>query len=354
MSGYRSTFAYRTNTPYEEPVERRRGYTEPHLTAAEHATVVGGVSLATACLARPLAKLDQLYFLSDVPGESTRIFLSDKRAQFFRVLFGTRWWAGPSLLAATADHVFFLGAFLGLREGLRRQHPGGGNGLHGAAAGALTGLGYAALHHPYDVLRATADAQVGRRFRGPLDVLRTALRERPAVLRQLYKGFGAAACGRVLQFTCALGTYNALRYDGVYRGTVVLFLYCQAGVFLGTLAQYPFLAARQQLHMRAALHPRAGRQSYRALFAEMRRRHGITKVFEGFFSAKPFLRAVPTALLLTGYDLGVRRYTEALHPERRAAAQPQQALGCVGESRLPAYEFVQAPRMREGIAAASE
>lgn len=340
---YHSTYRTRTPTAYQEPLAHRQGYTEPQLTTREHATVIVGCSATCAVLTVPIAKLDNFYFMSDVPGESSRIYMSDKRAQFFRVVFHTRWWHGRSVPWMAADYASGLALFLALRHQLEHVAPAWSNQRRGFVAGAAAGSVYATLRQPYDMLRATADATTGpRQFRGAADVLFTALRERPAVLKGIYRGFSVALYGRSAQFALQFGLYNWLRYDGVYRGPVVLFLYCHVATFLGLVAQYPVHSLRQQLHLANTL-TKGRPQSYRSLILDLRRRHGITKVYDGFFKAKPFLNAVPPALLMCLYDVCARRYTESLHPEATAKPVHEQSLTSVTVpshvKSNPAYEF---------------
>ncbi|EPY24738.1 hypothetical protein AGDE_12196 [Angomonas deanei] len=200
------------------------------------------------------------------------------------------------------------------------------------------------VHHPFDVLRATADARQGPRlFTGPWDVLKTALKERPAVLLGLYKGFAMNGMSTSLRYSTQFGVYNALRYDGVYRHPLVLFAYCHMGAFLGMLIQYPFLAIKQQLRIVNSLNGGKYPHNYRSYISQVKRQHGVTKLFEGFFTGKPVLNAVPPALLMTLYDIGVRRYTEYLHPELRTVATPEQSLMHIKSPSYPvtdsSYEF---------------
>lgn len=340
---YHSTYRHRTPTAYQEPIAHRQGYTEPHLNTAEHTAIIASCAATCAVLTVPIAKLEQFYFLSDVPGESSRIYMSDKRAQFFRVLFSTRWWQGRSVPFLTLDYAFPLALFVTLRQQLTVVAPTWTNRRRGFIAGAATGAVYATLRHPYDVLRATADASAGPRpFRGAADVFMTALRERPAVLKGLYRGYSVALCGRTAQFGLQFGLYNWLRYDGVYRSPVMLFLYCHAATFLGLAAQYPVQALRQQLYLANTL-TKGRPQSYRSLVMDLRRRHGITKVYDGFFRSKPFLNAIPPALLMCLYDVGTRRYTEYRHPELMAKPVHEQSLTSVAAPThvraASSYEF---------------
>ncbi|RNF26166.1 solute carrier family 25 (mitochondrial adenine nucleotide translocator), member 4/5/6/31 [Trypanosoma conorhini] len=339
-AGYHPSYALRTAAEFEEPRVRVQGYTEPRLTRVQHSAVVLGVSAATALLKRPLVKMDAFYFLSDVPGESNRIYASDKRAQFFRTIFSVRWFSGQPLLWSMLEYVFLLASFTWLRERL----PWGGNTLRGFAAGGLAGVMYAAVRHPYDVLRTTSEAVGGpKKFKGVGDVVKTALREKPSVLLGVYRGVTAVACGRLVQFGAQFGVYNATRYDGVYHHTCMLFLYCHLGAVLGLFLQYPFLSVKQQLHLRNQF-TRGRPHTYRSYIREVRARHGITKVFDGFFTSRPMLNAVPAALLMTLYDVCTRSYTEFIHPElRKLHAEVDQpifsASGASYASSLPAYEF---------------
>lgn len=331
--GYTPTFPLRTNKPYKDPLENRQGYTPLNLTLAQHAAVILGSAATVAVLNRPVTKLEHFYFLSDVPGESNRIFMSDKRAQFFRVLFGTNWLSGRSTAWGAADHAFGPALFLCFRDWLNERSGvaaavagTSANTRNGFIAGGATGAAYAALRHPYDVLRATAEAPNGpKQFRGAWDVLWTALRERPAVLTGLYRGISAVALGRSLQFGAQFGLYNSLRFDGVYRGSVVLFIYCHVAAFIGIALNYPFLAIRQQLRIANAA-TRGQHLTYRSLFLELRRRHGVTKVYDGFFSSRPWLNALAPAMVMFLVDVGTRRYTEYLHPARRQTAVAEQSL----------------------------
>lgn len=346
-SGYHSTYGLRTNTPYQQPIAHRQGYTEPRLSANEHAAIIASCSTACACVTVPITKLGHFYFLSDVPGESSRIFMSDKRAEFFRVLLDTHWWRGRSVLWLTLEYGVLLALFAATRGWLERARHGPtsqwSNRTRGFVAGAASGAVYAALRHPHDVLRATAEAPTGpRAFSGPADVLLTALREKPRVLLGLYRGFSVALLGRTAQFAVQFGLYNWLRYDGVYRHWLVLFAYCHAATFLGMAAQYPVHCLRQQLHIINTT-TRGRPQTYRSLFVDLRRRHGITKLYEGFFKGKPFLNAVPMALLMAGYDTCTRRYTEHRHPEATARPTHIQAITSIAtaahSTTPPPYEF---------------
>ncbi|ESS65356.1 hypothetical protein TCDM_06278 [Trypanosoma cruzi Dm28c] len=339
-TGYHPVFAPRFAGKFEEPLVRVQGYTEPRLTFVQHAAVVLGVSATTAFLRHPIVKFDSFYFLSDVPGESNRIYASDKRAQLFRTLFSVRWFSGPSALWSMSEYVFLLAIFTWLREVLSW----GNNTPRGFAAGSLTGVAYAAVRHPYDVLRATSEATGGpKKFKGVGDVFRTALREKPSALLGLYRGFASAACGRLLQFGAQFGVYNATRYDGVYRQTCVLFFYCHLGAILGLFLQYPLLSVKYQLHMRNQF-TKGRPHTYRSYILEVRARHGISKIYDGFFNSRPILNAVPAALLMTLYDVCARRYTEFLHPElQKVHGEVDQPIFGVRSapyaSSLPKYEF---------------
>ncbi|XQJ28875.1 Mitochondrial carrier protein, putative [Leishmania guyanensis] len=344
--GYRSTFGYRTATPYQEPIAHRQGYTETQLTTRQHGAVIVGCSTACAFVTVPIAKLDRFYFLSDVPGESGRIYMSDKRAQFFRVVLHTRWWQGRSVVWLAADYGFLLATFAMLRHWLETATVTAqwNSRRRGFVAGAVTGVLYATMRHPYDVLRATAEALAGpHQFRGAADVLVTALRERPRVLLGVYRGFSVAVLSRSLQFALQFGLYNWMRYDGVYRHSMVLFLYCHLATFLGVVAQYPVHSLRQELRVLNAA-TRGRPKSYRSLFLDLRRRHGITKLYDGFFRSKPILNAVPMALLMTAYDMCTRRFTEYLHPEATAVPTHTQSFTSVAAppyvTHPPPYEFV--------------
>ncbi|ESL06532.1 hypothetical protein TRSC58_05792 [Trypanosoma rangeli SC58] len=339
-AGYCPSYPSRFAAEFKEPLVRVRGYTEPKLTPVQHSAVVLAASAITALLKRPIVKMDSFYFLSDVPGESNRIYASDKRAQFFRTLFGIRWFAGPPILWSMSEYVFLLASFTWLRERL----PWDSSILRGFAAGGLTGVAYTAVRHPYDVLRATSEA-VGhpKKFKDVRDVVKTALREKPSVLLGVYRGVTAVAVGRLVQFGAQFGVYNATRYDGVYRHTCMLFLYCHLGATLGLLLQYPFLSIKHQLHLRNQF-TRGKPHTYRSYILEVRARHGITKVFDGFFTSRPMLNAVPAALLMTLYDVCTRRYTEFLHPKlRKVHAEVDQSMfsasGAPYASSFPAYEF---------------
>ncbi|KEG10786.1 solute carrier family 25 (mitochondrial adenine nucleotide translocator), member 4/5/6/31 [Trypanosoma grayi] len=341
-AGYHTSFAFRHAAEFRDPQVRVHGYTEPCLTPAQHAAVIAGVSLTSACLKRPIVKLDAFYFLSDVPGESNRIYASDKRAHFFRTLFSMRWFTGQPILRSAAEYILLLALFTRLREWLKRA----GGVAAGLAAGGLTGVAYTALRHPYDVLCATAEAAVGpKKFGGARDVLLTALREKPSVLLGIYRGVTVAACGRMMQYGAQFGVYNATRYDGVYHHTALLFLYCHFGAFLGLVLQYPFMSVRHQLYMRNQF-TRGKPHTFRSYIAEVRVRHGITKIYDGFFTSRPILNAVPPALMMTLYDVCVRRYTEYLHPELQKlhgeVDQPLYSSRKVPYAEsLPKYEFEQ-------------
>ncbi|ORC91067.1 uncharacterized protein TM35_000074910 [Trypanosoma theileri] len=351
-AGYHTSFGYRTAGEFTDPLLRVRGYTEPQLTSPQHAAVILAVSFVTACLKQPIAKLESFYFIADVPGESNRIYGSDKRAHFFRTLFSTRWFTGHSILWNTSEYVFLLSVFTTLRNALslsesdKKTNRNNNNTARGFIAGGLTGLAYAAVRHPYDVLRATADVVEGpKQFKSAGDVLKTALRERPSVLLGIYKGFTAAACGRMVQFAAQFGIYNATRYDGVYHDTSVLFLYCHLAAFLGQLLQYPFMSLKYQLRLRNQF-TRGQPITYRSYIAEIRSRHGISKIYDGFFTSRPILNAIPAALLMTLYDLYTRRYTEYLHPElQKLNGEVDQPLCSVRTApyaeSLPKYQFGQ-------------
>lgn len=338
----------------------------------------------------------------------------DKRAHFMHTFARTRWWTGPPLLATTVEFATTLGVYVHVREWVLvsrycctgastsesriaqdsdkeavfpAAHAAGANALRptrvnagvGCVAGAMSGLVYALLRYPFDTLSATAQAMrapphaksvssarsvssspsvvpTGRPRQtrvfggGAGEVLLAALRDRPAMLCNIYQGVSAVALGKSLQMLCCFGCYHALRYDGVYRGTTVLFGYCYLGAVAGLAAQYPCLALRQQLRARnAVMH--GPPMSYRDLLREMRRRHGWSKVYDGFFRTKPFLSALAPALLLTWYDMATRRLTERLYPEcnRRHAHHSQSALFYpVADyvEHMPDYEFASSTRSR--------
>ncbi|CCW61766.1 unnamed protein product [Phytomonas sp. EM1] len=328
--GYRHSLGYKTNTPYTEPLQLRQGYTEPDLTLPQHALVILGSAFAVACAQRPIRQLERFYFLSDVPGESRRIGVSDKQSEVVRTLFRTRWWAGPPLWRGTLSGAVSLGGFVYIRSQFHEK----GGPCSGFIAGAATGLLYAVASHPYDVLRATAEApNAPKTFRGPMDVLWTALTKKPRVLFGLYRGIPTMAMAYATHYGVQFGLYNYLRYDGVYRGPLVLFFYCHLAAFVGQVLFFPFLRVRQQLlAVNSRIHLRP--VGYRFLIGELRRRYGLSKVYDGFFSSKPVLSTIPAALLLMFYDVASRRYTEYLNPERKARAKPSQQLGSV---RLPSY-----------------
>lgn len=319
--GYQATYPPVSTAPYAASPEQHRSYTDPYLTKTQHAAVILSTAFATSFCSRPIEKLSKFYFIGDVPGESTR-YSGEKLPFAIRTIYQTKWLAGPPLWRNAAEYAIPLGVFVWLREALEVHR----SAVGGIAAGAMAGVSYAVLRHPFDVLRATAEvSSPARNFKGPIDVLLTALREKPSMLSGLYRGVSAAALGRGAQFGAQFGLYNFLRYDGVYRGPWMLYLYCFAAVFLGELLQYPFMSMRQQLRT-ANVHVKGRPLSYRAYFSDLRRRYGVTKVYEGFFTSKPFLRSVTPALFLFGYDLLSRRYTERLHPHRRIPVSALQSL----------------------------
>lgn len=339
-TGYHASFGFRPVGKFCDPAIRVRGYTEPQLNHQQHAAVILSASTITAWLRRPIEKLHAFYFLCDVPGESSRIYASDKRAHFFRTLFGIKWLAGPSNLWTIASYAFQLTAFTKLRDLI----PCESNTTCGFTAGCLTGLLYAFLRHPYEVLLATAEAEKGpMKFVGAWDVFMKAVTEKPNVLLGIYRGVSVAACSQVALLGTTWGVYNAVRYDGVYHGTPVLFLYCHGGALLGKILQYPFLSIRQQVRIRNQ-HTRGRPHTFRSYIVEVRRKHGITKIYDGFFASRPILNSIPAALLLVTYDLCSRHLTEQLHPElRKMHGEVNQPLysrhaGPYAET-LPTYEF---------------
>ncbi|CCW67936.1 unnamed protein product [Phytomonas sp. Hart1] len=329
--GYRHSLGYNTITPYTEPLEIQQGYTEPDLTSLQHFVVVIASAFAAACAQRPIHQLERFYFLSDVPGENRRIGVSGKPAEVVRTLLQTRWWTGPPLWRRTFSGAFELGAFIAIRSQFQTEPI---SALNGFAAGAGVGIAYAVAFHPYDVLRATAEAPNGpKTFSGPMDVLWTALTKKKTALFGLYRGFSTMVLAYTMQYGVQFGLYNSLRHDGVYRGPLVLFFYCHLAALVGQVLFFPFLRLRQQLHTMNS-QVQLKRVGYRFLIYELHRRYGLSKVYDGFFSSKPVLNTIPTALLLMLYDVLSRRYTEYLNPGKKARANPSQMLRSV---QLPSY-----------------
>ncbi|KAG8347468.1 hypothetical protein ERJ75_001243800 [Trypanosoma vivax] len=339
-AGYHSTVAFRPVGEFKAPIQTVHGYTEPQLKPRQDAAVILVTSVVTSWLQRPISKLHAFYFLSDVPGASNQPHTLEKRVHFFRTLFNIPWLSGQPIIWNTSRYVFLLTLFVWLRHLLSDRN----NTAVGFTAGALTGVVYTLMRHPYDVLHATAAGASGPvAFTGAMDVVKRAMRENPRILLGIYRGLAPAASGRALLYCAKFGVYNALRYDGVYHGTWALFLYCHFGACLGRVLQYPFLSARHQLHMRNQ-QTRGRPLTFRSYIMEVRARHGITKIYDGFFASRPFLNAVPSALLLTLYDVCTRRLTEHLHPDlRKLHAKVDQPLCSTRTepyaSRLPVYEF---------------
>nr|CCC90882.1 conserved hypothetical protein [Trypanosoma congolense IL3000] len=274
-AGYHATFPFRPVGSYCDPVVRVHGYTEPKLNWTQHTTVILGASAAAAWLKRPIEKLHAFYFLCDVPGDSSRIYASDKRAHFFRTLFGVRWFAGPSVLWALAEYAFQLVVFTQLRDSL----PFGGNTIRGFVAGGLTGAIYTAFCHPYHVLRATAEAEKSMGFLGASDVFRRAITERPAVLLDIYRGAAVASCGQMFLLGSTFGFYNATRYDGVYHHSGCVVRILPPRCVFGEVAPVPLFVGKA-----AAAHAKpsdAWTATYRAVL-----RNGRTQAARNYESVR--------------------------------------------------------------------
>lgn len=323
------------------------GYTQPFLTVPQEAAVIVGASFVASLLHQPIRQLSTLSFLTAVPGDRSQIVvISDKRAMFFYNIFTTKWFGSLRTVgAAWCHYASLIGLYVLSKASLDKYL---GNTASGFAAGAVAGLAQSLIRHPYDVLRATAEhPSAPKKFSGPFDVLWTSVRKKPSALLELYRGGGLAAATTCAQFSILFGCYNYIKEDRVARGLHHLFLGIHVIACATTLIAYPFLNLRQlthisNLHINGAMKMRTAdgslvtpKVTMSHMFWEMKKKHGITKVYDGYFRNRPFLAIAPLSLAITLYDLGCRRYTEMIHPSRtRQHADPSQYLM---RPRIPQY-----------------
>ena len=296
----------------------RKGYTEPYLTPLQTARIVGYSSIITAILNRPISQFFRFKFMSDVPGQDVHNpGIMEKRTKFFNTLLSTKWWANgsASVLASFATYSVVLGSYAFFYEltGAERGWP-----YNGFYAGALTGMTLTAVRHPIDVLRATAQAPGPKKFTGPFDVLMTSIRHKPEVLKGLYRGAAVAGVATTLQCSAMFGLFNTLKYDAVRNGDVYLYALCHSAAYLGHLCQYPFHNLKQSwLAQRQAMKMVASKEyTLRMHLNVLRKKHGISMVFDGFYRVSPFWTSAPLAIALFSFDKMNRYFTEKTHPER--------------------------------------
>lgn len=355
-----ASFSPRTPTPYVERDVIAEGYTEPYLTLPQHAAVLLGSSFVAAVLHQPIRQLSALSFLTAVPGDKSQIVvLSDKRAMFFYSFFSTKWFGSArTVLVAWLNYASLVGIYAATQSALKERL--GSNIASGFIAGGVAGLSQALVSHPFDVLRATAEhPSAPRKFSGPLDVLWTSVKHKPSNLRELYRGGGLMLTTTTIQFSILFGWYNAVKEDRVARGLHHLFLAVHAMACATTLIAYPCLHLRQLTHIANlqlggsgkamnfgnSSSSRQPRISAAQLFWDLKKKHGITKVYDGFFRNRPFLAIAPLSLMITLYDLGCRRYTEFIHPSRtRRHADPDQYLF---RPRIPGYVLAREEQLRQ-------
>jgi hypothetical protein len=339
-SQLRSTwFAPRTPTNYKDRDVIAEGYTPPFLTLPQHAAVLVGSSLASALLHQPIRQLSTLSFLMAVPGDRTQVVvISDKRAMFFYNIFSTQWFGSiRTVSAAWFNYASVVGIYAVCHANLKESL---GNTASGFASGAVVGLSQSLVRHPYDVLRATAQHPLApKNFSGPLDVLMTSIRHKPSNLLDLYRGGSIITISTTAQYALLLGWYNYVKEDRVARGLHHLFFAIHVMACATTLIAYPFLNLRQMAHISnlqlgGVMKMKKSDGTFMCpkvtmtqLFWELKKKHGITKVYEGYFRNRPFLAIAPLSLMITLYDLGCRRYTEFIHPSmKRSHAEPSQYL----------------------------
>lgn len=324
----------RTPSRYVDAEILREGYTPRHLTSLQHAAVIAVSSTVASICVRPIQHIQNFSFVWSTPGDNNfHVFGSDKRAHFFRTLFSVQWLRGTNSIPATAARFGGLvGTFSTVLPhaeslvGERRYFMSGA--LSGAAAGALLTV----VQHPFDVLRAAAESNRGpKQFSGMLDVIWTSLKHNPKTLLGIYVGFSSAITMNILQYGILFGWYKLWREDLVARGPFYLFLGCQLGAFCGAVVAYPFMTLRL-IVFAANVNQRAGMKlAATRVFLDMKKKHGVSKVYDGFFKGRPALAACGPALMLTLYDVCCRRYTEKLHPERKVwHSTPQQSMFNVG------------------------
>jgi hypothetical protein len=352
-----ASFAPRTPTNYVERDVVQAGYTEPCLTAPQHTAVILGTSFAAAMLHQPIRQLGTLSFLVAVPGDKSQIVvISDKRAMLFHSIFSTQWFGSfRGVMASWLNYASLIGIYAATQPAFKERF---GNGASGCIAGGIAGFAQAMIRHPFDVLRATAEhPHAPKKFSGPLDVFWTSLRHKPSNLFDLHRGGGLVVLTTTLQFSILFGWYNAVKEDRVARGLHHLFLAVHVMACATTLIAYPCLNLRQLVHI-ANLQIGGGvspmtsaggfarpRITASQLFWDMKKRHGITKVYDGFFRNRPFLAIAPLSLAITLYDLGCRRYTEFIYPSRRKVhAEVDQFLF---RPTIPAYVLEREKQQRE-------
>ena len=198
--------------------------------------------------------------------------------------------------------------------------------LNGFLAGAAAGFTLTALRHPYDVLAATAEhpGPGGRVFAGPWDVFQTMLRERPAMLKGIYRGAHVSLMASSIQFSLMFGIYNTFKYDVAVGGSdLQMYALCHLCSFTGYTMQYPIHSLKQTLdavNRDLASRSTSGgsgcqtRITMWAHFKDIKRRNGITKVYDGFFKFKPFFLTMPAAFALFAFDKSTRRMQERNYP----------------------------------------
>jgi hypothetical protein len=286
-----------------------------HMNLTQHLACVGIGCSGGVLLGRPITHLQNFYFLSKTPDV---LSMPQKSAMFWKALLTTAWfkgtmpfWVEVGGYASLYTTFYFVDEYIGpLTPGFLPP---------GVACGALTGLCAATVRHPYDVLRATADSPGPKKWKGPMDVFFTSLREKPQVLFGLYRGFQNAAVASMIQFAVLFGIWETLKVAVVRGYDYRVFGLAWVAVLFGHVAQYPFHYIKQALFDFNKT-KRFGGLNAKQYIKEMRRTRGVTVIWTGFFKTKPLIGCVTGALTLMGYDHTKRTLHDRLTASPTTAA----------------------------------
>ena len=281
------------------PMERRALTTTQNVLCAAVTSVVGSV------LARPVVNLQHFYFLSLAPHEFAR---RQKFRRVFETIRTVNWMHGATPFSWQVSSTFGILSTASILADTIQNNFGDKtrNGIGtGFIAGALTGVGLTVFQHPRDVLRATAERETARNFKGAGDVFLTALQEKPAILLGLYRGVGVSALAATIQYGVIFSWYYASR-DVTARTSMLTFLLSTyLSVVVGHALQYPVHYVRQDMMVLNATR-RFGSLSLKQYFLEARKTIGVSVVFNGFFKSKPVINAAPLAMSIAMFDMSAR------------------------------------------------
>jgi hypothetical protein len=305
--------------PRVEPKPFWRDLPPPQLTVPQHVACAGVTGLVTAIFSRPVFNSHQMFFLSKpsmdypVARKNQRMLDTSMQNWFKESQFGH---------GTIARHGSGISSTLLLFTGLSSAFSWIPTPYQGWVVGAMTGLGVSIVRHPMDVLEATSKAPGPKAFTGPMDVLKTAIRDKPSALSGLYSGFIMSSIGSVLHYSALFGIYKMMERDGMRNTDLRLGLYCYIAACAAETCRYPFRTMREELQKVNSVN-RFTPMSYYHLLMRWKRTNGVTMCYNGFFASHPFMRAWSTAMMLFMYSHITRRYSLFVHGKPQPPLLPQ-------------------------------